>query len=179
MRKPSAIALGALAVGLALFVWTAPASAHAELESTNPAAGSSLAAPPNELTLTFGEELVPETVKVAITDDQGQLEGVTAATNGAVVTVPWPAEVGEGSYTVAYRVVSTDGHPVDGSFDFTVGEMDPSADASAAAAEAPYTPTGPEDGSVDWRMVIVVMLFGVAGFAALLIAGRKNARSKW
>lgn len=195
------LAIPLLLAGLA----AAPAQAHAELESTNPADGSSISAPPENVVLTFGEELVPETVNVAISDAGGPLDGITPRTDGAVVTVPWPAEVGDGDYTVAFRVVSQDGHPVEGIFAFTVAAGAASAPATPAVAsgapdqgasaiavappvgspiaaptqEAPYEPTGPEDGSIDWTLVVVVMAFGVAAFAALLVAGRKNARRKW
>ena len=183
---------GTLLVGAAAAL---PASAHAELESTNPADGSSLTAPPAEVTLTFGETLVPETVNVAISNEMGPLQGIAPTTEGSTVTVPWPAEVGEGAYTVAYRVVSEDGHPVEGTFAFTVAGSSaaaPAASATAAvasampvatpatvASEAPYEPTGPEDGSIDWVLVLVVMAFGIAAFTALLVAGRRNARRKW
>lgn len=184
---------GAALVGLLLVsAVAAPSSyAHADLASSDPAAGAALAVAPSAVTLTFSEELVADTVNVALSDEGGPLEGIVAKTDGAVVTVPWPTEAGAGSYTVAYRVVSQDGHPIDGSFDFTVAagtvaEATPAAETSAAAetppviaSEQPYEPTGPEDGSVNWVMVVVVMLFGVGAFLALLIAGRKNARRKW
>ena len=174
-----------------------PAGAHADLISTDPADGSSLTAPPAAVTLTFSEALVPETVNVALSNDMGPMQGIVPATSGATVTIPWPAEVGDGDYTVAYRVVSEDGHPIEGSFAFTVAGAQPADEASAPAPDAvatpmaetsavaspaesaPYEPTGPEDGSIDWVMVIVVMGFGIAAFSALLVAGRKNARRKW
>lgn len=170
-----------------------PAGAHADLLSTDPADGSSLSAPPAQVSLTFSEALVPETVNVAVSNAMGPLQAIEPRTQGDTVTVPWPAEVGDGDYTVAYRVVSEDGHPIEGQFAFTVDSGAAAADtadasaqapampvaASAAASEAPYEPTGPEDGSVDWVMVIVVMAFGIAAFSALLIAGRRNARRKW
>ena len=174
-----------------------PAGAHAELESTDPADGSSLAAPPAQVTLTFGEALVPETVNIAVSSAAGPLTGIAPSTAGPTVTVPWPADAGAGDYRVAYRVVSEDGHPVEGQFAFTITGDDAAgataasampvatpataaSDAPAAApSETPYEPTGPEDGSIDWVMVVVVMAFGIAAFSALLVAGRRNARRKW
>lgn len=172
-----------------------PAGAHAELTSTDPADGSSLSAPPAQVTLTFGETLVPETVTIAVSTQDGAVAGIAPRTEGDTVTVPWPAEAGAGDYTVAYRVVSEDGHPVEGQFAFSIAATEASSaavpDASSVASpvaeatpatvasEAPYEPTGPEDGSIDWVLVIVVMAFGVAAFSALLVAGRRNARRKW
>lgn len=195
--------VGVVLAGMLLIggVAAMPAGAHAELTSTTPSDGASLTAAPAAVTLTFGEPLVPETVNIAISNEMGQLQGIAPTTDGDTVTVPWPAEVGDGDYTVAYRVVSEDGHPVEGSFAFTVagGASDPAAEASTvaspmpiatpvstpvatpavAASQAPYEPTGPQDGSVDWVLVVVVMAFGIAAFSALLVAGRRNARRKW
>lgn len=196
--------LGALvtAIAIATVGWASAASAHAELESTDPADGSTVATAPAQVTLTFGEELVPETVALAVNGPNGTVAIDDPAVDGAVVTLPWPAAADAGEYAVAYRVVSQDGHPVEGTFAFTIegGIVTTQGSAAASAAASPsgmappasatpmsdaqptdtaYAPTGPEDGSVNWTMVIVVMAFGVAAFAALLIAGRRNPRRRW
>ena len=53
--------------------------------------------------------------------------------DGAYVTTPWPGGLTGPDYTVNYRVVSQDGHPVSGSVSFTAG--------AAAASPAPVPST--------------------------------------
>lgn len=92
----------------------APAAvAHTELVSSDPADGEVLEMAPSSVLLTFDEDVLK--AAVTISDAAGS---VVSSPNGAVanstVTVPWPAGLADGSYAVNYRIVSTDGHPVDG-----------------------------------------------------------------
>jgi hypothetical protein len=111
----SALALAGVAVlaGPATSSW-----AHAELISSSPADGVSLAALPAAATLTFTDEIDATFVRAAVTTPSGT-GTVTATTQGVTVTVPLPA-AGPGAYRLVYRVVSADGHPISGELRFTV-----------------------------------------------------------
>ncbi|MFM8515774.1 MAG: copper resistance protein CopC [Actinomycetota bacterium] len=106
---------------LALAVFLAPsASAHSDLVGTTPADGAVIAEAPASITLQFNEEPLDSLVDVVITDAEGDVVAMDAAeAAGTDVLVPWPGSLGAGDYTVAYRVVSADGHPVTGTFTFT------------------------------------------------------------
>jgi methionine-rich copper-binding protein CopC len=100
----------------ALLVMTiSPAWAHAGLVSSDPADGSVLTIAPTQVVLEFNEVLLEDTVSVALRDAQDVVvsSGEVRA-DGAVVTAPWPAGLPDGQYRLAYRVVSADGHPVNG-----------------------------------------------------------------
>jgi hypothetical protein len=113
--------LGSLTVALLLLVGAAgSASAHSALIGTIPADGETLATAPAAITLQFNEEPLDGMVDVAITDAAGAMVATsTAAVEGVEVAIPWPGTIGAGDYTVAYRVVSADGHPITGTFTFT------------------------------------------------------------
>ena len=49
-----------------------------------------------------------------------------------------------GQYTVAFRVISEDGHPIDGTYNFQLTQANPGA-ASSASGTAPATTTGSSD----------------------------------
>jgi copper transport protein len=108
-----------------LALGTVPAAAHAALSSTTPAQGSQLSTAPADVTLVFTEEvgLSPRSVQVAdargrrVDDGRPQHAGGDSRT----VQVALTPGLGQGSYTVTWRVVSVDGHPVSGSFAFGVG----------------------------------------------------------
>ena len=103
------------------------AQAHSELVSTTPEDGQVLDAPPTELTFTFNEDLLPDFVNFVATDPGGQvLELAVSGVNGPTATVAWPAEAPGGEWRVDYRVVSQDGHPVDGSITFSYAAESPS-----------------------------------------------------
>ena len=117
--------LAALAIAATFVVASAAAaSAHAELISTDPAAGSRLATAPKSVTLTFGEHVEISLGAVRVYDANGRSLGVSAARHpdghSEKVTVDLP-KLSDGTYVVAWRVVSADSHPVHAAFTFTVG----------------------------------------------------------
>lgn len=106
-----------------------PALAHSDLVSSSPAEGQALDAAPAQVELTFNEEISDAGLQVVAQGPQGPVSLGTPQLAGPKVTVPWPQTAPAGSYTVSYRVVSADGHPIDGSLPFSYG--------GAAAATAP------------------------------------------
>ncbi|MGW4498730.1 copper resistance CopC family protein [Micromonospora sp. NPDC004336] len=146
-RRPTAAGLvaAALAVVALLLVPAAPAAAHNTLRSASPAAESRLTAAPTQVTLTFMQRLDPAFTTIALTDAARERvptgEPVVTGTTGTV-TIDRP--LANGAYTVAYRVVSADGHPVQGSYRFTVadpaGDAGPAADAQRSATPASAAP---------------------------------------
>jgi methionine-rich copper-binding protein CopC len=100
-----------------------PAFAHAFLTHANPPVGSTVAAPPAALTLTYTEALeVPFcTVTVAASSgaavQTGRPQPVTGNPNE--ITVPLHITA-PGKYTVTWHALSVDTHKTEGSFSFTV-----------------------------------------------------------
>lgn len=141
-------ALGALLVALTLLVaGPAPAAwAHADLASSIPADGEQLDAPPDDVLLTFNEDLLADTVVVSVEDSAGLVVRVLELqVDGPDVYVTWPPGLTGPDYTVNYRVVSQDGHPVEGSLAFSVDTPAESPSASAATpgpgTASPVTPS--------------------------------------
>ncbi|GAA2016270.1 copper resistance CopC family protein [Microbacterium ulmi] len=116
-----------------------PASAHDELESTDPAAGATLDALPTQLTMTFSGELLSDegATEVQVTDAAGaSLTAGSPAVQANVVTQPLAGSA-EGAIRVLWKVVSGDGHPVSGEYSFTVNAPAP----TEPAPTEPATPT--------------------------------------
>ncbi len=109
-------------------------SAHADLQVSTPADGESLEIAPEEIRLTFSEELFEELVEISILDAAGDLYSTIEVEQtpppGTDVIFPWPTQAPPGDYSIAYRVVSADGHPVTGTISFSY----------AATAAEPSTP---------------------------------------
>jgi copper resistance protein C len=115
-----------------------PVWAHTGLVSSDPADGSVLQVAPTQVVLEFNEALLDDTVSVAIRDAQDTVvrSGEVRA-EGAVVTAPWPADLPDGEYRLAYRVVSADGHPVSGEIGIVLNLAgDPNVAPAPAAAPA-------------------------------------------
>lgn len=132
-----------LSVLLALLVVVSPtaagtASAHDQLVSSEPAAGSTVDALPEDVTLTFAEPPVVlaggSGSAMSVTDPMGQVISADHAdvSGSTLSTVLHPTMVMDGEYQVAFRVVSGDGHAVEGGYRFTVkrGAAEPTGGAS-------------------------------------------------
>ncbi|GAB1341679.1 copper homeostasis periplasmic binding protein CopC [Gemmatimonas sp.] len=116
--------LSAVAVVAALpYVAFASVFPHAKLKSSLPAAGSSVPAP-KELRLTFSEKIELKIARITLvrgTEDVAALGEVTAEPQAPeTMVVPVTKSLAPGAYTVKYRVAGPDGHPMGGSFTFSV-----------------------------------------------------------
>lgn len=132
-------ALVAVALGSCVLVLSAaaPATAHAALVSVSPADGEQVVATgPLTVSLTFTEAIDPAFATVVVVDAS---EAVVAAeptrVDGATVSQVMQAVPAAGEYRVRFRVVSADGHPVDGESGFTVTAPAPSPAESAGEPE--------------------------------------------
>ncbi|WP_433531110.1 copper resistance protein CopC [Micromonospora sp. CA-263727] len=142
-RSAAGLLAAALAAAALLVPPASPAYAHNVLRKATPAQDAKLTAPPTKITLDFLQKLNPKFTTITLSDATEQKvttgEPEVSGTKG---TVTIDAPLANGTYTVAYRVVSTDGHPVQGSYKFTVADPDASAapTASAEVTEPSSTP---------------------------------------
>ncbi|QRO87769.1 copper resistance CopC family protein [Kytococcus sedentarius] len=133
------------AVGAATLTCTfaAPAGAHDVLEGAEPSAGETLTEAPDELVLTYSDAVQQVGNRVSVTDSAGEVvaEGEPTA-DGPVVTFDLPEDLADGSYTTTWRVVSSDGHPISGTTDFTVAAGSDDAGSSPAQSSEPAESSG-------------------------------------
>jgi copper transport protein len=118
---------GVLAVTASLVVLAAgPAGAHAIVKSTEPRIDEVVDTAPAEVVMEFNEpvEISFGSIRVFGTDggrvDAGETEYVSGAPDA--VRVPLERSLPRGTYTVAWRIVSADGHAIGEAFVFHIGE---------------------------------------------------------
>lgn len=148
-----------------------PVSAHTALVSATPAADSTLSGFPSEITLTFNENLLEvgdkNPNKVEVLDQTGYLLTGTPTVSGATITAPLGI-TGNGEFQVKYRVVSQDGHVVEGNYNFKVDS--PIAIASPMPISAPAEESA-EPGSNLLVRVFILLCIGGAAFIVLRKVG--------
>jgi copper transport protein len=134
-------AFAATCVALALL--PATASAHALLEATTPERGARLERVPGQVSLRFSEPVEAEFGAVRVFDSRGRevQEGRAfhPGGRGAEVAVRLRRGLADDGYTVTYRVISADSHPVSGGFVFVAGD--------GAAPATPVADVLGEDGA--------------------------------
>lgn len=162
--------LGAVLV-LLLLGGAGPATAHAALSSTDPGDGAVLQRAPGHVTLTFSESVGLRDDSFRVLDPGGHRvrTGATGHADGRSDTarVALPGGLGEGTYTVAWRVVSADSHPVSGAFTFSVGKpSQTTAPVDTGPTEDPLTATLHQLARY-LAYLAAALLIGTAAFVAL------------
>lgn len=136
-----ALPLFALLTGLVVLSTAAPAAAHDQLLSTEPADGSTVDTVPEKVVLTFSDDLLDLSQEVVVAAPDGStLDGLDVTVTGPELAARLPSGLGAGAYTVTWRAVSSDGHPIQGRFGFTVADEASDA-ASTPPDEASATPS--------------------------------------
>lgn len=130
--------LAALGAALALVLGAPSAAlAHDRLISSDPADGATLETAPEAITLTFSDEPLDVSPQVRITGDDGTvLVDGAPAVEGTTATMPLPDGLPAGHATVQWRVVSTDGHPIEGELGFDVVQGSQPAEPATPTSEA-------------------------------------------
>lgn len=107
---------GSVAVG------STAALAHATKETTTPADGAILKAKPEVIAMTFDQPM--RLTLIRLTSSDGAEIDVTRSDGMVPVTEfeATPGEMGPGAYTLKWRGLSSDGHPMNGSFSFRIAD---------------------------------------------------------
>ncbi len=175
-QRRSFTAFGVVVIALAgvTMIGISPVAAHDQLISSSPAEDENLAVAPSEITLTFSEDVLAFEgmgAVVRISDSAGGTwqEG-DAITNGTVVTSAVDPAMPDGVFTLAWQVVSGDGHTISGVVPFTVGEVE-AASESAPIAEPTAVAAAPDEAAPQFPPILRTVLIGIGGaIGALALA---------
>ena len=169
------VALSFLALG------STPSQAHSQLVSSTPANGAVLAAAPTAVTFVFDEPLLPDLDTISINTEAGvNVASKRVEPVNNTLTLPWPTGIQPGTYQVAYRIVSGDGHPVTGAITFSFGTpAAPSASPSATGVTGDYVLVE-ESAPVGTIVSIVALIAAVLSISLIVVLVRRgnNQRGK-
>ncbi|MBB1253401.1 copper resistance CopC/CopD family protein [Streptomyces alkaliterrae] len=179
--RPLLAAAALLLAVLGVLAGATPAAAHSSLTGSEPAQGSVAASAPTTVTLGFSEQVAldEDSIKVLAPDgervDTGEIQDLCSP--GRVrYGVPLRADLPDGTYTVAWRAVSADSHPISGAFTFSVGAP---SETSVVLPER-QVGAGPVAAAYDAARFAayggLVLLVGGAGFVLLCWRGAAGRR---
>ncbi|MFJ8048111.1 copper resistance CopC/CopD family protein [Streptomyces luteogriseus] len=158
-----------LAAACALLAGAGPASAHAAVTGSDPGQGAVVDKAPARITLTFSEQVALSDDSLRVLDPEGKRVDTAKPANvsGTMYAVPLHSGLPDGTYTVAYQVVSADSHPVAGAYTFSIGA--PSKTSVSVSGQST------DDGVVGWlygfgRYVSYAGFIVMAGGAAFVLA---------
>lgn len=183
-ERSIAVAGGLLPALLVVALALAPAAAgHALLQSSEPAAGTTVGTAPATIRLTFGERPDPRLSSVKVLDSSNRDHATgPAAANAAN---PLELEVGvdalpDGVYTVSWRTTSAvDGHSSLGSFAFGVGVAPPQTGTTETAPPLGLAAASPIAALA--RLLLyagLIAMFGGGVVGVFIVPGRARASAR-
>lgn len=122
---------------LVLLAPLSPASAHDAVTGTNPEDGQNLETVPEAIDIVFTDTPLSLGSQILVEDDQGENWAAgEVEISGNTASQALQPDTPAGEYTVTWRVVSSDSHPIEGTFSFTAAEAaaDPSSTPSTPAS---------------------------------------------
>ncbi|MFJ6478818.1 copper resistance CopC/CopD family protein [Streptomyces sp. NPDC091682] len=138
-RKPLTVLVLVASVLVLLFGGAGPALAHTALSGSDPADGSVLETPPRQVTLTFTESVSFPDHALRVLSPANERVNPRPAQHADgkenTARVELSDALPQGTYTVAWRMISADGHPISGAFTFSIGK--PSGTAVTVATGSP------------------------------------------
>lgn len=147
IRHLLSFVLGSFVFAAAVLGLAGPAAAHDAAESSTPAGGATVAAPPEQVSVTFSNNPLGIGSSFSIKDASGAewADGPVDIVDN-VASQKLKAGGPAGQYTVAWRVVSSDSHPIEGTFTFTASSA---ADGAAPPAGSTAAATVPGMGTAE------------------------------
>lgn len=167
------------------------ASAHDQLVSSSPQAGAHLPQQPASITLHMNAKPLNLGNEIAVLDKAGKnwVQGTATLTDSGL-TQQLASGMPDAEYQVRWRAVSSDSHPISGSFEFLIGTAEAGsfqravtsptsapADAGSAKVDGSTSDAAPGTGMPAWLSAlvwpVVGALVGVGAYAAFLVVRRR------
>ena len=154
-----------VAVACVLCAPAAMASAHAVLDNSVPTSGATLEDTPLQIVLDFDESVESSLGYIKLFSSSGkrvQLPAVKADASDASIVRVIPPTLAQDSYVAVYRVISADGHPVEGAITFRVG-------AGAVSNLASVIETALQDSETSNAVKVAMALMRFISYIAISI----------
>lgn len=181
-----------------------PASAHDALTDSNPSDGETLTKTTDVIVLSFNNNIADLGGKILITPAQGEKIEADLKADGKDAFLELAEPLANDTYGVSWRVVSSDSHPIEGTFTFTVEDpnniAEPEETATPEPTQTPETTQTPAEttqetteqpgitatldaepeeaakSGVDWGRMAIFGGVGAAVGVVLVILGNKRGR---
>lgn len=161
--------------------FASPAAAHEELRSSSPMADEQMSEPPTEIMLEYSRAVMQIGTQVLVTSSEGtRLDVAAPEFVDARVVTKLPGDIPAGAYTAAWRVVSSDGHPISGVVRFAVGDVPGGAAPQPGATSTPSAEVAAsgQPAAPSWLRPVLIGGGGAAvALAIFVIAARPKKPS--
>lgn len=152
------VGLVAVLMGVAL---SPAAHAHVDFASVEPVNEAQLQDAPASVRITFSASVEDRVREATLVAPDGTVHDDSWSVDGPRIAIELPAPAAAGAWTVRWRVLGGDGHPISGGSTFTVGEPGTSSQPAAPSSLASSYPYD--------ALELVALVGRIAFFAGLLL----------
>ncbi|MCM3639325.1 copper resistance protein CopC [Sporosarcina luteola] len=177
-----------IAALILMFAFSASASAHTGLTSSTPSDGDIIADDIYEITLEFNTNIESTSTVKIFSENNEEITGNTIVNDNVMIS-GFNEPLDDGIYTVEWKIIGADGHPIQGTYSFEVNQEE--LNDPADSGESGETTNAPREVSVekseeqmvevpskiasnDLLVIILVVLFTIAGGFFGWIIGRRQ-----
>jgi copper transport protein len=144
VRRNFFLLIGAIFVFL--FSYPSFPSAHAYIFKSVPSENEILGQPPPMVSIQFDETIQPSFNSIKVFDSNGkqvdQKNGRIDPNNASIIETDMNGNLSNGTYSIQWKVVSGDGHPVEGVIPFQIGKGNKQASPLIVQKSKGYIPHG-------------------------------------
>lgn len=161
--------------------------AHTGLQSSNPANGATVSEPLKDIKMVFNTEIGSLSSFELRAADGTSMKVTDRKVDGSTMSGSAESALSDGEYTVVWKIVGRDGHPVENKFSFTVkssgqapAQQPPVQSQQSADEEKQSGAVEPpeKDGGLVLMMGIVIVLVAIILIAVLLIFKKKKGSGR-
>ena len=172
-----------------LFVFSSTVSAHTGLTRSSPADGEEVVGDVHEIVMEFNTKIEKTSTVKVFNENKEEISIANTQVSDNIMTGGFMSPLDNGIYTVEWKIIGADGHPIQGTYSFVVSQDE--LEDPTVVEEFQETPTEPfgepvektveqpvevpsKIASNDVLVVILVVLFTIAGGFIGWVIGRRQ-----
>ncbi|MGE7762754.1 copper resistance protein CopC [Peribacillus sp. NPDC097895] len=125
-----------------LLLYPAMASGHATVIGSNPSPNEAMENLPEKISIQFSENIQPAFHSLEVFSQNGDKiqiqDSKISEQSETILEAKWKGKIDEGIYYIKWRVVSSDGHPIEGTIPFQFGNSTALSDQDISEVNAGF-----------------------------------------
>ncbi|MFD6440639.1 copper resistance protein CopC, partial [Peribacillus sp. NPDC060186] len=125
-----------------LLLYPVTASGHASVISSNPSPNEAMDTLPEKISIQFSEDIQPAFHSLEVFNQDGSKiqiqDSKISEKSEKILEAKWKGSIDEGIYNIKWRVVSSDGHPIEGTIPFQFGDSAAVTDQAISEVNAGF-----------------------------------------
>ncbi len=173
------LGLGLILAMVCMFLFPSFIDAHAYLQQSSPSANETILSSPSKITLQFNESIQPAFHSIQVTNSTGERvdldDSYIADNQPKTLEANIRPNLADGLYIIGWKIISGDGHPLEGSIPFQIGSSSISTNVPSANSTGYYP--GLDLILIRWLLYLsMAFLMGILSFYLFMYPSNPKAK---